>query len=144
MADYLTHTHPRSHDPTAPLWPGRTNAGGHRDGRSAARPTRRQTDLDWSQPVDLSTFTRRILAPALAAVGLPVSAPARPERTLPEGTVEPAQPATSGVRFHDLRHSFAVAQLSAGENFMQVSKWLGHATFTVTLDVMKGRGLRSS
>jgi integrase len=135
MADYLAHDHPRSVEPSTPLWPGRTNAGGHRDGRSVARTARRQTALDWSQPVDLSTFTRRILAPALAAVGLPVSQPARPARTLPDGTVEPAQPAASGVRFHDLRHSFAVAQLSAGVNFMQVSKWLGHATFTVTLDI---------
>jgi len=135
MADYLAHDHPRSAEPSTPLWPGRTNAGGHRDGRSVARTARRQTALDWSQPVDLSTFTRRILAPALAAVGLPVSQPARPARTLPDGTVEPAQPAASGVRFHDLRHSFAVAQLSAGVNFMQVSKWLGHATFTVTLDI---------
>ena len=26
-------------------------------------------------------------------------------------------------------------QLSAGVHFMQVSKWLGHSTFTLTLDV---------
>jgi integrase len=43
-------------------------------------------------------------------------------------------PATRGVRLHDLRHSFAVLQLSAGTHFMQVSKWLGHSTFTLTLD----------
>jgi integrase len=36
---------------------------------------------------------------------------------------------------HDLRHTFAVLQLSAGVHFMQVSKWLGHSTFTLTLDV---------
>jgi integrase len=30
---------------------------------------------------------------------------------------------------------FAVLQLSAGVHFMQVSKWLGHSTFTLTLDV---------
>jgi integrase len=28
-----------------------------------------------------------------------------------------------------------VLQLSAGVHFMQVSKWLGHSTFTLTLDV---------
>jgi integrase len=27
-----------------------------------------------------------------------------------------------------------VLQLSAGTHFMQVSKWLGHSTFTLTLD----------
>jgi transposase len=36
---------------------------------------------------------------------------------------------------HDLRYTFAVLQLSAGVHFMQVSKWLGHSTYTLTLDV---------
>ena len=36
---------------------------------------------------------------------------------------------------HDLRHTFATLQLSAGVHFMQVSKWLGHSTYTLTLDV---------
>jgi integrase len=40
-----------------------------------------------------------------------------------------------GVRLHDLRHTFATLQLSAGVHFMQVSKWLGHSIFTLTLDV---------
>lgn len=40
-----------------------------------------------------------------------------------------------GVRLHDLRHTFATLQLSAGVHFMQVSKWLGHSTYTLTLDV---------
>jgi hypothetical protein len=40
-----------------------------------------------------------------------------------------------GVRRHDLRHTFAVQQLSAVVHFVQVSKWLGHSTFTLTLDV---------
>ena len=39
-----------------------------------------------------------------------------------------------GRPLHDLRHTFAVLQLSAGTHFMQVSKWLGHSTFTLTLD----------
>ncbi len=39
------------------------------------------------------------------------------------------------VRLHDLRHTFAVLQLSAGTHFMQVSKWLGHSTYTLMLDV---------
>jgi integrase len=30
---------------------------------------------------------------------------------------------------------FATLQLSAGVHSMQVSKWLGHSTFTLTLDV---------
>ena len=44
-------------------------------------------------------------------------------------------PAVEGVRLHDLRHTFATLQLPAGVHFMQVSKWLGHSTFTLKLDV---------
>ena len=60
----------------------------------------------------------------MEAMELPVSRPARN-----------GQPAVRGVRLHDLaRHTFAVMQLSAGTHFMQVSQWLGHATYTLTLD----------
>ncbi|MGY4648397.1 hypothetical protein ACVWWN_002193 [Mycobacterium sp. URHB0021] len=44
------------------------------------------------------------------------------------------EPGTRGVRLHDLRHSFATMHLMAGTHFMQVSKWLGHATYTLTLN----------
>jgi len=44
-------------------------------------------------------------------------------------------PAVEGVRLHDLRHTLAVLELSNGVHFMQVSKLLGHSTFTLTLDV---------
>lgn len=37
------------------------------------------------------------------------------------------------VRFYDLRHTFATLALSAGEHYMQVSKWLGHSSFVLTL-----------
>jgi integrase len=37
------------------------------------------------------------------------------------------------VRFHDLRHTFATMNLSAGEHYTQVSKRLGHSTFVLTL-----------
>jgi integrase len=37
------------------------------------------------------------------------------------------------TRLHDLRHSFATMNLSAGEHYMQVSKWLGHSSFVLTL-----------
>ncbi|MGV0715905.1 hypothetical protein ABQE93_10910 [Mycolicibacterium sp. XJ662] len=70
------------------------------------------------------------MKPALEAVGLPASRPARAATA-----AAPARPAVRGVRVHDLRHTFAVLQLSAGVHFMQVSKWLGHSTFTLTLDV---------
>jgi integrase len=119
MADYLSGTHPHADNPAAPLWPNRRNGGGYRvTGQRYAVP------FDWSQPLAMGTFYDTILKPVLEAVGIPASRPATDD-----------VPAIHGVRLHDLRHTFAVLQLSAGTHFMQVSKWLGHSTFTLTLDV---------
>ena len=85
--------------------------------------------LDWSQPLAMGTFYDTVLKPALIAVGLPASQPAKPATK-----TCPAEPARHGVRLHDLRHTLATMQLMAGVHFMQVSKWLGHSTFTLTLD----------
>ncbi|WP_375481979.1 tyrosine-type recombinase/integrase [uncultured Mycobacterium sp.] len=122
MADYLTE-HPRADEPTAPLWPNRVLGGVRRRGYRAVAP------LDYSEPVDTTAFYKNVLRPALAAVGLPASTRAT---TLDDGTPVPA---VKGVRLHDLRHTFATLQLSAGVHFMQVSKWLGHSSFTLTLDI---------
>ena len=118
MADYLATDHPRANESTAPLWPSRNNGGGYR-----AKGERYAVPLDWSQPLAMGAFYDTIVKPALEAVGLPASRPATA-----------TAPAARGVRLHDLRHTFAVLQLSAGTHFMQVSKWLGHSTFTLTLD----------
>lgn len=40
-----------------------------------------------------------------------------------------------GARFHDLRHSFAVASLRNGDDVKTVQETLGHATAAFTLDV---------
>ncbi|MGX9294108.1 MULTISPECIES: tyrosine-type recombinase/integrase [Tsukamurella] len=124
MHAYLRNVHPRADEPTAPLWPSRKNGGGHR-----AAGERYAVPLDWSQPLAMGTFYDTILKPALLAVGLPASQPAKPATK-----TRPAEPAHQGVRLHDLRHTFATMQLMAGVHFMQVSKWLGHGTFTLTLD----------
>ena len=72
----------------------------------------------------MGTFYDTIMKPALEAIGVPASRPATDDT-----------PAVRGVRLHDLRHTFAVLQLSAGTHFMQVSQWLGHSTYTLTLGV---------
>ena len=82
--------------------------------------------LDWAAPLDLNGLQSKIIRPALEAVGLPASRPAA------TGTA-PAQPATKGVRLHDLRHTAATLWLTAGVHFMQVSKWLGHSSYVLTL-----------
>ena len=41
----------------------------------------------------------------------------------------------SASRLHDLRHSFAVASLRAGDDLKTVQENLGHATASFTLDV---------
>jgi len=117
IADYLATDHLRADEPTAPLWPNRALGGSRSQGQLAVAP------LDFSEPVDPGAFYKNLMKPALDAVGLPASRPATA-----------GAPAIQGVRLHDLRHTFATLQLSAGVHFMQVSKWLGHSTFTLTLD----------
>lgn len=85
--------------------------------------------LDWSQPLAMGAFYDSIFRPALEAVGLPASRPASADQR-----GEPI-PAVRGIRLHDLRHTFAGMQLSHGEHYMQVSEWLGHGSYTLTLDV---------
>ena len=40
-----------------------------------------------------------------------------------------------GLRFHDLRHTYAVSSIRAGDDIKTISSNLGHATISITLDV---------
>jgi integrase len=71
--------------------------------------------FDWAQPIHAGNLHEHYFRPACRALGL--------------GT----------VRFHDLRHTFATMNLSAGEHYMQVSKWLGHSTFVLTTSTRTSR-----
>jgi integrase len=70
---------------------------------------RSRFSFDWAKPVVADNLYDNYLQPACGALGL------------------------VSVRFHDLRHTFATMNLSAGEHYMQVSKWLGHSSFVLTL-----------
>jgi integrase len=65
----------------------------------------------WSVPVNPAGLAKHYFEPALAALGF------------------------DHVRWHDLRHAFAVMSLTAGEHYMAVSKMLGHASYVTTLTV---------
>lgn len=66
-------------------------------------------EFDWAHPIHAGNLHEHYFAQACREAGL------------------------GSVRFHDLRHTFATMNLSAGEHYMQVSKWLGHSTFVLTL-----------
>ncbi len=116
MADYLENVHPDGDNPEALVFPGRLN-------RHAASVLKRKFSdpmdmLDWANPIVCDFVYETNFKKALQMLCY--------RGTLPEDV--------NSARWHDLRHSFAVMSLSNGEHYMQVSKWLGHATFTLTLD----------
>ena len=39
------------------------------------------------------------------------------------------------VRFHDLRHTFATDLINKGGNIYKISKYLGHASISTTMDI---------
>ncbi len=135
MQAYLTDdvghadAHPDSANPAAPLWPSRGVGGNRTLGKPTVAPLR------WAEPIAMGTYYETILRPAYEQAGLPISRPARPAVPATDGTpAVPAVRAVRGVRLHDLRATFATMQLMSGVHFMQVSRWLGHASFTLTLD----------
>jgi integrase len=88
--------------------PGRyAKAAAKRIGRDATASADR---FDWSRRVDEANAYKRFWLPALTALGYPHS------------------------RWHDMRHGFAVSSLDA-ENVRDVSRWLGHAKISTTMDI---------
>jgi integrase len=65
--------------------------------------------FDWANPIHAGNLYEHYLQPACKALSL------------------------GHCRLHDLRHTFATMNLSAGEHYMTVSKWLGHSSFVLTL-----------
>jgi integrase len=100
--------HPNRADADAPLWPG-GRAGGYSHGG------KRAPGSDYSDPWESGTFYRRRFQPACRAVGLPSG--------------------RGGVRFHDLRHTFASLAASRGVPAPQVAMWMGHASDVITRQI---------
>ena len=121
LTDYLA-THPHNTDPAAPFWPG-TKPGGYSHGeRGSKQPGSTPAGSpDYGTPTtptpwEPGTFYRRRFRPAVAAVGLPAH---------PGG----------GVRFHDLRHTFASLAASKGVPSAQVAVWMGHSSDVITREI---------
>lgn len=85
--------HPASGDGDALFWPGRRHG---------------PRTVDWSRPLDGSSFLRHYFKPALARLDMPT------------------------MRVHDLRHTFASLMLAAGFKPYEVSRWMGHANVATT------------
>lgn len=131
MRDYLTHVHPfAGKRKRAPLFPGRkvrlaTSAARVPAPSFAVTPDPDDIDaqlrhvdfvtsFDWTKPIVVDNLHHNYFQPACKALGILTAAGNAP-------------------RIYDLRHTFATQALSAGEHYMQVSKWLGHSSFVLTL-----------
>lgn len=68
-------------------------------------------------PFDHARFYRREFKPAAGRIGL------------------------RDLRFHDLRHTYALLMDQQGEKVHHVSKWMGHSTIKITVDTYMRRGL---
>ncbi|WP_420872754.1 tyrosine-type recombinase/integrase [Mycobacterium paragordonae] len=104
LRQYLTTAHPFAGRKRIPHAPLFPSKR-TRAGRSAVQVE----DFDWAEPIVGDNLYQTYFQPACKALGL------------------------GSVRLHDCRHTFATLALSAGENYMQVSKWLGHSSFVLTL-----------
>jgi len=69
----------------------------------------RSRKLDWSQPLDVGRVRRYYLVPAAVRLGI-----------------------VQHMRFHDLRHTYASMMFAAGFKPHEVSRWMGHASVSVT------------
>ncbi|WP_271985301.1 tyrosine-type recombinase/integrase [Pseudoclavibacter terrae] len=99
VSDLRAHllAHPNSGDPEALFWPGRAP--------SRAPGAER---VDYSRVLDMNSFGRNYLKPALVAAKLPP------------------------MRVHDFRHTAASIWLGAGTEPLKVSRRLGHGSVVVT------------
>ena len=112
LAVYLAQ-HPNATNPAAPLWPGGRSGGFTHGDRAEGSPP--SGSVDYAVPFEPGTFYRRRFVPACVAAG--VASKSR------------------GVRFHDLRHTFASLAASRGVESAQVASWMGHASDVITRQI---------
>jgi integrase len=136
LRDYLD-AHPRSDEPTAPLFPGMRLQAPRPTGLRAAdvdAPARRQATaladltpaeagerlvLDWDAPNRHATFYKAVFRPAVL----------RANRLRPTAALPPQ------LKFHALRQTYASLCIAAGRPPLEVARFMGHAKVTTTLGV---------
>lgn len=62
-------------------------------------------------------------------------APVHPQRVTRHFNAHVRAAGLPAIRLHDVRHSYATAALAAGERMEVVSRRLGHATVSVTMNI---------
>ncbi len=80
-------------------------------GRVRGGGVRSKSALDYGRAFDHQSFYRYYFRPAAARVGL------------------------DGVRFHDLRHTYASIMAALGVDVFKVSRWMGHANVSTTTSI---------
>lgn len=145
LRGYLAE-HPRTDEPTAPLFPAMTltvpKPTGVRaldpDGKPVSQDRRavnqRQATalaelsvadaedrlvLDWSVPLRHGAWYKAVYRPAVL----------RANRLTPTGALSP------GLKFHSLRHAYAGLCAKAGIPALDIARFMGHAKVTTTLTV---------
>lgn len=108
---YLTDTHERGDDPTAPMFPNRRPGATYLPERDpeTGRRIRAGFRLNWAEPIEPGRFYVNVFKPALARAGLPAA-----------------------TRLHDLRHTFAALFLELGGDIYRLSQEMGHASYETT------------
>ncbi|MGV0580309.1 tyrosine-type recombinase/integrase [Mycolicibacterium elephantis] len=76
-------------------------------------------DIDWSKPLRHSTFYKAVYRPAIL----------RANRLYPSAAISPE------LKFHSLRHTYASLCVAGGLDYVEVSRFMGHASPSITLGV---------
>lgn len=145
LRDYLAE-HPRTDEPTAPLFPAMTLTAprptgvralstdgkpASRDGRIVARrqatalaelsvvEAEERLVLDWSEPLRHGAWYKAVFRPSVL----------RANRLNPSTKLSPE------LKFHSLRHTYASLCVAAGIPAFDISRFMGHAKPTTTLSI---------
>jgi integrase len=141
LRGYLAE-HPRSEEPTAPLFPAMTLTVPKPTGVQALDPSGKpasrerravvlrqatalaelsvaEAELDWSEPLRHGGWYKAVYRPAV----------------LRANRLTPSAGLSTELKFHSLRHTYASLCVAAGIPAFDISRFMGHAKPTTTLAI---------